>query len=354
MNLSCGLIGLPNVGKSTLFNALLSRQIADTAPYPFCTIEPNKGIVEVPDVRLDKVAAAAKSEKSVSAVVEFVDIAGLVEGAHKGEGLGNQFLANIRECSLLIHVLRAFEDPNVARAGSTDPKNDYEVIKTELILKDLETLEKQEEPKGTKDKDAVVFWHAVQKLKDALDQGTEAVQAGLNKDERELVEPLSLLTMKPALFVFNIDEADYNKLDNLESKFSGWDAVAICAQLEAELADLSRPEQEEYLKSVGVEQSGLDKLIKSAYSELNLISFFSARENETRAWAIEQGSTAYEAAGAIHTDMQEGFIRALVCPWKEFVKLGGWKGAQEAGSAREEGRDYIVKDGDVFEFRFNK
>ncbi len=354
MNLSCGLIGLPNVGKSTLFNALLSRQIADTAPYPFCTIEPNKGIVEVPDKRLDKIAAAAESKNKVSAVVEFVDIAGLVEGAHKGEGLGNQFLANVRECSLLTHVLRAFDNPNVARAGSKDPKNDYEVIKTELILKDLETLEKQEEPKGTKDKEALAFWEGVQKLKSALNKGTEAGQVELTDEQRELVAPLSLLTMKPTLFILNIDEEDYNKLDDLQAKFAGWDVVPICAQLEAELAELDRAEQEEYLKSVGVEESGLDKLIKKAYSELNLVSFFSARENETRAWTITAGSTAVDAAGVIHTDMQEGFIRALVCPWEDFVKLGGWKGAQDAGAAREEGREYIVKDGDVFEFRFSK
>ncbi len=354
MNLSCGLIGLPNVGKSTLFNALLTRQIADTAPYPFCTIEPNKGIVEVPDKRLDKIAAAAESEKKVSAVVEFVDIAGLVEGAHQGEGLGNQFLAYVRECNLLVHVLRAFDEPDVARAGSVDPESDYETIKTELILKDLETLEKQEQPKGTKNKQAIVFWEAVKKLKLGLNQGLEAAQVDLTSEEKELVQPLSLLTLKPTIFVLNIDEEDYNKLDNIQAKFAGWDVIPICAQLESELAELDDEDERcQYLESIGVEDSGLTKLIKKAYSQLDLVSFFSARENETRSWTADKKTTAYEAAGIIHTDMQEGFIRALVCSWEEFVNLGGWKSAKRAGVAREESRTYKVKDGDVIDFRFS-
>jgi GTP-binding protein YchF len=286
-------------------------------------------------------------------VVEFVDIAGLVEGAHKGEGLGNQFLAYVRECSLLVHVLRAFDDPNVARAGSVDPKNDYEAIKIELILKDLETLEKQEQPKAAKSKEADSFSEAIRKLKMGLNKGLEASQVGLTLEQRELVEPLSLLTFKPTIFVLNIAEQDYNKLDNIHAKLAGWNIIPICAQLEAELAELNEDERRQYLESVGVEESSLNKLIKQAYTELDLISFFSARENESRAWTAKYGTAAYEAAGIIHTDMREGFIRALVCPWEEFVGLGGWIGAKEAGTAREEGRNYIVEDGDVIDFRFS-
>jgi small GTP-binding protein len=305
MNLSVGLVGLPNAGKSTLFNALLSRQIADVAPYPFCTIEPNKGIVEVPDERLEKLAAIVKTERVTPAVIEFIDIAGLVKGASQGQGLGNQFLAHIRECAIIVHVLRAFTDPNVAREGSIDPEDDLKIVQTELELADLQTREKQKKP-----------------LSD---------------------EQAFLLAKKPALCVLNIDEQDLGK--SFDSRF-----IPICAKVEMELAELEPPERRTYLQELGLRQSGLEKLITSAYQLLGLQTFLTAGVKEARAWTIRRGQTALEASGVIHSDFLRGFIRAKVVDYADFLTYRGWKGCAEAGKVRLEGRDYLMCEGDVVEF----
>ena len=352
MSLSIGIIGLPNVGKSTLFNALLKKQIADASNYPFCTIAPNKGVVEVPDERLKVLAKISKSEKIVPAVVEFVDIAGLVKGASKGEGLGNKFLANIREVNAICHVVRFFNNTSIAHVNTEiRPASDAELINMELILADLQTLEKRNAPKGRASKEELIMWEAIEKLKDELYKGKMAIDVKLSKEQSEMVKELCLLTMKPIIYVANIDEDHIADFNAIASDFSFTPVIPICAKMEAELAELSEEEQKEYLEQAGLKEPGLNRLIKLAYHTLGLISFLTTGEKETRAWTISQGTNAREAAGVIHTDFSKNFIKAAVILYDEFVQLGGWLEAKNTGKIRFEGADYIMKEGDVVEFK---
>ncbi|EKD64889.1 MAG: hypothetical protein ACD_50C00269G0002 [uncultured bacterium] len=363
MNLSVGIVGLPNVGKSTLFNALLKKQAAFVANYPFATIEPNVGIVPVPDPRLEKLAEITKvEEKMVSippikpATVNFVDIAGLVKGASEGAGLGNKFLSHIREVAIIAHVVRDFEDENVIREGSINAKSDYETIRTELILADLQTLSKINEKALKTDP---VKKGAVEKLQEDLNSGKSALDVALTEEEKTAIRELGLLSQKPEVIVVNVSEGEYTEKNipaivkkhsqalNLHSdRF-----VVICAKIESELSELSKDEQREYLKDLGLDFSGLERLIQKAYETLGLISFLTAGEKEVRAWTIRKGANAVDAAGEIHTDFMKKFIKAEVVSYDDFVELSGWKGAREKGKARLEGKDYIMRDGDVVEFK---
>ncbi len=364
MNISVGIVGLPNVGKSTLFNALLKKQQALAANYPFATIEPNVGAVPVPDSRLDKLAEVTKEEEKMPglppvkpAIIEFVDIAGLVKGASEGAGLGNKFLSHIREVKIIAHVVRGFEDADVIKEGAVDPKSDYEIILAELIIADLQTVEKSRESKAVKtDAKKKV---AVEKLYKGLNAGTAARDVGLNDEEQELVADLFLLTHKQEIIVLNVEEKDYNPgaileitkkhvglLNQPEEKF-----VVICAKIESELAALSDEEQKEYLKDLGLDASGLERLIQKAYTTLGLISFLTAGEKEVKAWTIAKDLDAQHAAGAIHTDFIKKFIKAEVVSFDDYISIGGRKKAREVGKARFEGKDYVVKDGDVIEFK---
>jgi len=343
MSLKVGIVGLANVGKSTLFNALLKKQQALAANYPFATIEPNVGIVAVPDKRLERLAKIVKTEKIIPATVEFVDIAGLVKGASKGEGLGNKFLAHIREVDLMCLVLRDFSDKDVVETGSGDPKEDLETLRMELVLADLGTLEKQNEPKGMMGKEEKIRWSGIKKLKEGLSDGKLAREIELLEDEKTLTKDLSLLTSKKEIVVFNVDE------DSLKG-----DGVRICAKMEAELAGFSEEEKEEYLKQLGIQETGLDKLIGLAYEKLNLISFLTAGEKEVRAWTTGRGSLAPQAAGVIHSDFEKNFIKAKVTSFDDFVEFKGWKGVSESGKLRMEGKEYEVKEGDVVEFMVGK
>jgi GTP-binding protein YchF len=363
MSLKCGIVGLPNVGKSTLFNALTKASIA-AENYPFCTIEPNVGIVEVPDPRLGKLAAIAKPQKVIPAVVEFVDIAGLVAGASKGEGLGNKFLANIRETDAIAHVVRCFEDPNVVHvAGKVEPVSDIETINTELALADLESVGRQLQ-KYTKvaktggDKEAQRLVAVLEKAQAALDQGRPARSVDWSKEELAVLKPLFLLTMKPTMYVANVAEhgfSDNPLLDKVEAyaKREGAPVVAICAALEAQIADMSDEDKRVFLTDAGMAEPGLNRLARAAYTLLGLLTYFTAGEKEVRAWTVPQGATAPQAAGVIHTDFERGFIRAEVAAYDDFVACGGEQGAKEAGKLRLEGKDYVVRDGDVMHFRFN-
>jgi len=361
-SLSIGIVGLPNAGKSTLFNALLSRQIASCAPYPFCTIEPNIGVVAVPDKRLTQLAELVKSEEKldhlppiVPAIVEFKDIAGLVAGASKGEGLGNKFLSHIRESAAIVHVLRAFEDQNVVREGQIDPQGDFETIKTELCLADLQTLEKQHEPNpSVATKEDKARWELVGKLRKGLEEGIEVRNLGLTEEEQELAKPFCLLTAKPALFVLNIDETEIETgSEKLKQRYNlSEEIIPICAKVEMELAELPLEERKAYLKELGLAESGLEKLIKKGYEVLGWQTFLTAGEKEVRAWTVRRGAKAPEAAGVIHTDFERGFIKAAVVSFEDFVEYGGWKGAAEKGKVRLEGKDYVVKESDIIEFRF--
>lgn len=354
MNLSVGIVGLPNAGKSTLFNALLKKQIADTASYPFCTIEPNKGVVEVPDGRLPVLAKIVKTNKIVPAAVEFFDIAGLVKGAHKGEGLGNQFLANIREVSAICHLVRFFENKDVAHVeGRIDPKLDIEIINSELILADLQTLEKQKEPRSTNDKDIKTKWQVVLKLRQALDQGKLAKNVDLTEKERFFVKQFFLLTDKPVIYLANVDESKLAD-SKLTKEFPHQPLIALSAKMESDLASLSAKDQKEYLSGYNLSEPGLDRLIKVAYDTLGLISFLTAGEIETRAWTIKKGVTAKRAAGVIHSDFEDNFIKADVVSFDDFVQYGGWVNARLAGKVRSEGKDYLIQDGDVVEFKIGK
>lgn len=350
MSLSIGIVGLPNVGKSTLFNALLKKQQAFVANYPFATIEPNIGVVPVPDSRLEALAQIVNSQSSivppkVPATVSFVDIAGLVKGAAEGEGLGNKFLSHIREADAICQVVRYFKDDNVVRSGSsTDAKNDFEVVNTELILADLQTLENQKEPKKSPAKEDLLRWSAVQKLKTVLNAGKLAKDVDLHEEEKEAAKSLQLLTMKPMFIVANVDE------ETLKENFPE-DTIAVSAKIESELSELSQEEQKDYLKTLGVEESGLERIIKEGYKILNLISFLTAGEKEVRAWTIKKGANAISAAGVIHTDFMKKFIKAEVISFDDFVQFNGWKGAREHGKALLEGKDYIMQDGDVVEFK---
>jgi GTP-binding protein YchF len=360
MNLSIGIVGLPNVGKSTLFNALLKKQQALVANYPFATIEPNVGVVPVPDDRLETLASIINHQSSVvpplkPAVVNFIDIAGLVKGASEGAGLGNKFLSHIREVSVIAHVVRAFEDENILKEGSVDPKNDYATINTELGLADIATLNKVLENRKLEPQKKSAY----EKLLTGLNVGKRASDIALTDDEKESIRDLFLLTSKPEIIVLNVSEADYNpnKITEVTEQYSDLlgvgneKIVVISAQIEAELASLSQEEQIEYLKDLGLEKSGLERLIQKAYEELGLISFLSSGEKEVKAWTIIKGTNAQNAAGEIHTDFIKHFIRAEIVGFDDFVQNNGWKGSREAGKARLEGKDYIVEDGDVIEFK---
>jgi GTP-binding protein YchF len=355
MNLKIGIVGLPNAGKSTLFNALLKKQVAFAANYPFATIEPNVGVVPVPDERLFKLATITQAEEKleklpplVPATVEFVDIAGLVKGASEGQGLGNKFLAHIREVHIICHVVRFFSDANIVHvAGDIGPERDREVVETELVLADLQTLGKQSEPRMNATKEDHARWAVIQKLKAGMDNGQLARAVVTDPEEQSLVYDLQLLTMKPILYAGNVSETQLASPPTTPIA----PIVFICAQTEAELATMTEEEQKEYLASLGVTASGLDILIQKAYETLGLISFLTCGEKEVRAWTIQKGAKAPQAAGTIHTDFEKKFIKADVVAYEDFVALDGWKGAREAGKARSEGKEYEMKDGDVVEFK---
>ncbi len=364
MGFQCGIVGLPNVGKSTLFNALTETAAAEAANYPFCTIEPNVGRVSVPDPRIEKIAAIAKSAKVLPTQLEFVDIAGLVRGASKGEGLGNQFLANIREVDAIVHVLRCFEGEVTHVDGSVDPLRDADTVETELMIADLESVERQLDTTAkrakTGDKEAQRRLEVLQPVADALRDGRPARTVVLDKEQRPLFKALQLLTAKPVLYVANVEEesaASGNALSEkvrAKAEAEGAGFVVISAAIEAEVAALGDPaDKREFLESLGLEETGLARLIREGYRLLDLITFFTAGPKETRAWTVRQGARAPEGAGVIHSDFERGFIRAETIAYDDFVALGGEQACKDAGKMRAEGKEYLVKDGDIFHFRFN-
>lgn len=365
MSLAVGIVGLPNVGKSTLFNALLKRQAALVANYPFATIEPNVGVVAVPDSRLEKLAQVVATSVIKPAMVEFIDIAGLVKGAHQGEGLGNQFLAHIREVQAVCHVLRAFEDENIIREGAVNPLEDLATVRTELQLADLDTLQKQVAPKGNIDPWLKERWQIIEEFKQTLSEGKQLAEKIGGHPEgtarakyQQVSQELALLTAKQELFVINVSESQLSAKPIAELTLDYAQAinqspakiVVMCNKIESELSSLGDDDQKLYLHDLGLKQSGLERLITAAYQTLGLQSFLTAGKKEVRAWTIPIGISARKAAGVIHTDFEKKMISVNVVNFIEFIKLGGWKGAKEAGKIRAEGRDYVMQEGDVVEF----
>jgi len=362
MGLKIGIVGLPNVGKSTIFNALVGAKSAQAANYPFCTIDPNIGIVEVPDERLKKLSELVSPEKITPAVIEFVDIAGLVEGASKGEGLGNQFLAHIRECNAIAQVVRFFDDPNIIHVyGGIDPKRDREIIEAELVLADLQTVEKRllKAKSETKsgDKDKISYANFIEKIKSFLEQGSVLSSISLNDEEKLMIRDLHLLTIKPHLYIINIPEDkikdfkkdEYKKMIGIDDESK---IIPISAKVEEELINFTKEEAMSYLAELGLKETGLNELIKAAYKSLDLITYFTAGPQEVRAWTVKRNALAPEAAGVIHTDFQKGFIKAEVISFDDYINYKGEQGAKEKGLMRIEGKEYQVKDGDVMYFRF--
>jgi GTP-binding protein YchF len=353
VSLSIGIVGLPNVGKSSLFTAL-TKKSGFAANYPFATIEPNVGLVPVPDKRLDGLAAIDHPAKIIPATVEFVDIAGLVAGASQGEGLGNKFLANIRETDAICEVVRFFSDPNVEHVSKkVDPQSDVETIKTELILADIATIEKalpRLEKEGKRYKEKAINFEAAQKVLEGLNEGKRAIQLDLSEEEQDAIRELCLLTMKPMLYIANVDE---DKINAELPEIDGQQPVPISAKIEADLAELDADEAAIFMEELGLDESGLSRLIREAYKLLGLQSYFTSGETETRAWTIPVGAKAPQAAGVIHSDFERGFIKAETASYEDYVALGGEKGCRDAGKLRQEGKDYVVQDGDVMHFKFN-
>ncbi len=349
MSFKIGIVGLPNVGKSTLFRAITKKQV-ESENYPFCTIDPNVGTVEVPDNRVAELSRVSNSEKTVPTVIEFVDIAGLVKGAHEGKGLGNKFLSHIREVDAIVEVVRDFKDENVIHTeGSVDSKRDQEIIDFELIISDIQMIEKimQKLKKSAKsDKEAKLKMDTLLKIKSSLEEEKMVKDIELKEKEKEAVKEFNFLTIKPIIYLRNVDEKTVIDKDDTH--------LQINAKIEAELAGLSKEEAEEYLSSFGIDESGLDKLIRKSYESLNLISFFTSGEQETRAWTVEDGKTAPVAAGKIHSDFEKSFIRAEVAEYDDFIKYNGWSGLREQGKMKDKGKDYIVKDGDVIFFKVGR